>query len=156
MLTSPACLLADVDECALGTACGPNTVCSNSAGSYACACKPGFVLVGNDLKTDGCAGEQSVGVIRMLAALRFLDRRKTRNINSGSCGVIDVCCLFCPDPVQITNAEQKSHRLYAWKTVWLRSTNPPPINCSVLACRLYVIPLVASHTSYLQYHLVQK
>jgi Notch-like protein len=70
MLTSPACLLADVDECAVGTACGPNTVCSNSAGSYACACKPGFVLLGgNNLKTDGCAGEQSVGTLCMVAAL---------------------------------------------------------------------------------------
>jgi hypothetical protein len=48
---------ADVDECSSEDACGPNTVCTNSAGSYACACKPGFELgAGKDLKTDGCSG----------------------------------------------------------------------------------------------------
>merc|ERR1712136_719792 len=32
----------DVDECAGTNPCGPNTVCTNTIGSYACSCLPGY------------------------------------------------------------------------------------------------------------------
>jgi hypothetical protein len=50
-----------VNECTNANACGPNTVCNNTEGSYSCACKAGYRLAGNDIKTDGCAGE---GIVR--------------------------------------------------------------------------------------------
>jgi hypothetical protein len=49
---------ADDDECSTEEACGPNTVCTNSAGGYTCACKPGYkLLTGKEANTDGCEGE---------------------------------------------------------------------------------------------------
>jgi hypothetical protein len=52
---------ADVNECSNASACGPNTVCNNTDGSYSCACEAGYsVLAGNNTKTDGCAGEEDV------------------------------------------------------------------------------------------------
>jgi hypothetical protein len=51
---------ADVDECSSASACGPNTICTNTNGSYACACTAGFALLeGKDIKVDGCAGEKA-------------------------------------------------------------------------------------------------
>jgi hypothetical protein len=50
-------VLADVNECSSTTACGQNTICTNTNGSYACACKAGYTLLeGKDAKTDGCTG----------------------------------------------------------------------------------------------------
>ena len=44
-------LFADVDECAGINPCGPNTVCTNNIGSYACSCLLGYT------KDDvGCTG----------------------------------------------------------------------------------------------------
>jgi hypothetical protein len=71
----PACLLADVNECAVETACGPNTICSNGAGNYTCACKGGFQLLeGQNATVHGCAGEQSVGFLCAVADLAILTR----------------------------------------------------------------------------------
>ena len=44
----------DIDECA-ANACGENALCTNTAGSYACACAPGYARTGVSALTPGCA-----------------------------------------------------------------------------------------------------
>ncbi|XP_049336902.1 uncharacterized protein LOC103026087 isoform X8 [Astyanax mexicanus] len=40
----------DVDECVLGTsACGPNSICSNTIGGYNCSCRTGFTVTNSSL-----------------------------------------------------------------------------------------------------------
>lgn len=39
---SSFCLSADVDECAVMGACGPDRVCMNTVGSFRCECRPGY------------------------------------------------------------------------------------------------------------------
>uniref|UniRef100_A0A3B1K7B7 Uncharacterized protein n=1 Tax=Astyanax mexicanus TaxID=7994 RepID=A0A3B1K7B7_ASTMX len=40
----------DVDECVLGTsACGPNSICSNTIGGYNCSCRTGFIVTNSSL-----------------------------------------------------------------------------------------------------------
>ena len=49
----------DVDECSANShSCDINAVCSNTLGSYACACKAGY---SGDGKT--CTGELSISLI---------------------------------------------------------------------------------------------
>ena len=48
----------DVDEC-LRSPCGPNAVCSNSPGGYACECEPGFI---GAPPTKQCKGEQPLAL----------------------------------------------------------------------------------------------
>ena len=36
----------DNDECLSGTVCGSNAECTNTAGSYTCACSTGFIIIG--------------------------------------------------------------------------------------------------------------
>ena len=51
--TSFKCLYVDIDECSTRShSCDINTVCSNTVGSYVCACKAGFTGDGNT-----CTGE---------------------------------------------------------------------------------------------------
>ena len=33
---------ADIDECELGQACGPGSICTNTDGGFQCSCPPGF------------------------------------------------------------------------------------------------------------------
>ena len=41
--TLTTCSYADIDECSANThRCGANAMCSNTVGSYACACKAGY------------------------------------------------------------------------------------------------------------------
>jgi hypothetical protein len=57
------CVLADADECSSDTACGLNTICTNTPGSHTCACKPGYeLLAGKDTKTDGCTGKSMLSL----------------------------------------------------------------------------------------------
>lgn len=39
---SSVCLSADVNECAVVGACGPDSVCMNTVGSFRCECGPGY------------------------------------------------------------------------------------------------------------------
>ena len=56
-----ACLLrtADVNECAaLPQPCfDANSTCTNTAGSYSCACAVGYTVAFGDAKTAACDGE---------------------------------------------------------------------------------------------------
>lgn len=36
-------IFVDTNECQNSTACGENTICENTPGSYICNCKPGFI-----------------------------------------------------------------------------------------------------------------
>ena len=53
MQHNTTCLYVDIDECSTNShSCDVNAICSNTVGSYACACKAGFTGDGNT-----CTGE---------------------------------------------------------------------------------------------------
>lgn len=37
----------DIDECLSKDSCGPNSICSNTMGSFSCQCEPGYTLNGS-------------------------------------------------------------------------------------------------------------
>ncbi|MEO0341359.1 MAG: T9SS type A sorting domain-containing protein [Bacteroidota bacterium] len=54
--SDPTMPCIDIDECALGGACGPNEICTNLNGSFQCDCAPGFIRIGNgECIADPCA-----------------------------------------------------------------------------------------------------
>ena len=44
-LYEECCTFADIDECLSSDACGANSVCNNTVGSYRCECLTGFVAL---------------------------------------------------------------------------------------------------------------
>ena len=36
------CFISDINECAIGTPCGANAICTDTFGSFSCQCNQGF------------------------------------------------------------------------------------------------------------------
>lgn len=53
-LTVFGVLNADIDECAVPSACAKGQICGNTVGSFKCSCAFGFIL---DPETEQCTGE---------------------------------------------------------------------------------------------------
>ena len=55
--TSVCFFTLDIDECAFGKVCPPNSYCKNTPGSFNCECKQGFSLVSHIFYS--CVGRNS-------------------------------------------------------------------------------------------------
>lgn len=78
-----ACI--DVDECASGMPCGANSLCTNTTGSFTCACLPGFA---------GTSGRSCVDVDECLSPTRCGRNLAVRNTCTNTAGGYTCTCGF--------------------------------------------------------------
>lgn len=61
--------ISDIDECQDKTLCGPNSICTNTLGSYVCSCEVGYIATHEmwmPNKTNICIGIVWIKVCRCL------------------------------------------------------------------------------------------